>query len=249
MRFYRNLHGGPPLVMDVPVYDASALAAGELIMRGGHGGTTNSYYITAYTGSSSTEAADSLGVLQESVTSPTVVASAGFNYAKCIVSPWVTYLAEYFQTSGNVIDVTSASTSTTLTTTSLEDNIDGGWVYFTNKTTSTATAAGELRYLTAAASGSCTMDSAVTVDTTSDFIKIFPLSHLLILLSTDALGLMSAAASTNSASNAMVLENYISNSGLLKPLRYASHKGSYNDPETTKFYAELVLLDHVFIKG
>ena len=249
MRFYRSLHGGPPLVMDVPVYDASALAAGELVMRGGHGGTTNSYYITAYTGNSSTEAVDSLGVLQESVTSPTVVASTGFNYAKCIVSPWVTYLAEYLQTSGNVVDVTSASASTTLTTTNLEDNIDGGWVYFTKKTTSTATGAGNLRYLTASASGSATMDSAVTIDTTSDFIKILPVSHLLALLSSDALGLASAAASTNSASNMIVLENYISKNGLKKALRYASHKGTTQDPDTVKFYAEIVLLDHVFIKG
>ncbi len=243
MRFAKMLNGGVPVVMDVPVYDSSSLAHGELVMRGAHGGTTNSYYITAYTGNN-TEAVAALGVLQETPSSVTKNASNGFNYAKCIINPNAVYLAEYFQTSGNIINATNASTSTTVTITNLEDNIDGGWLYATDRVDSDATSAGSLRYLTASASGSCTIDSALTVDTTTDFIKILPVSHRLTALSSDALGLKSQAAAGSGVS-LHILENYILKGGVYAPLRYSEHAGLDGlDTATTKFFAAIVLLDH-----
>lgn len=243
MRFSRCRNGAYPVVMDVPVYDASSLVAGELIMRGAHGGPTNSYFITAYTGSAA-EGVASLGVLQEGSTAVTGNAASGFNYLKCIINDDALYLAEYLQTSGNVIDVTSASTGTTLTTTNLEDDIDGGWVYFTEKVTSGATGAGNLRYLTASAAGSATMDSAVTIDTTSDFIKILPANHRKTAIDTAALGMKSQAAA-GSGISLHVIENYISKAGLIQALRYASHKATSGlDKDTTKFFAEISILDH-----
>ena len=245
MKFTKCRNGAYPVVMDVPIYDdAAALVAGVLVMRAAHGGTTNSYFIEAYVSASANEAVQSLGVLQETVAVATTIAAGGFTYGKSIINDDALYLAEYLQTTGNIVDVTSASTSTTLTTTSLEDNIDGGWVYFTEKTTAGATGAGGLRYLTAAASGSCTLDSAITIDTTSDFIKILPTGHRVTSLSANSLGLLSKAAAGSGVS-LHILENYISKSGLVQALRYASHKAKDGlDKDTTKFFAEFAILDH-----
>ena len=245
MRFQRCRNGAYPVVMDVPLYDdGAALVAGVMIMRGAHGGTTNSYYIEAYISASANEALSALGVLQETVATATAIASTGYTYGKCIINDDAHYLAEYLQSTGNIVDVTSASTSTTLTTTSLEDNIDGGWVYFTEKTTAGATGAGNLRFLTASASGSATLDSAVTIDTTSDFIKILPVGHRLTSLSADSLGLLSKAAAGTSI-NLHIVENYIGKSGLNQAMRYATHKAlSGLDKDTIKFYAEIAILSH-----
>jgi len=235
MRFYRCRNGGYPVIMDVPVYDdGTALVAGALVMRGAHGGLTNSYYIEAYISANAGEALAALGVMQESVATGSVKAVTGYTYGKCIINDDVHYLAEYLQTTSHVIDVTTASTSTTLTTTSLEDNMDGAWVYFT----------GNLRFLVDSGNGSSTMDSAVTIDTTSDFIKILPVGHQLVSLSTCSTGLMSKAVAATSI-NLMVVENYIGKSGLNQTMRYATHKALSGLPkETTKFYSEICILSH-----
>jgi len=243
-----TLGGSSPVVMDVPVYDATSLVAGEMIMRGGAGGTTNAYYVSAAGGSNAaTDADDALGVLQEAPADSTITTAAGNAFAKCIINQDAVYIAEYLQTSGNVIDVTTASTSTTLTITSLEDNIDGGWVYFTNKTTAAALGAGELRYLTASASGSATL-SAVTVDTSSDCIKILPLNHQLVALSADATALTSIAAAS-STTDLMNIENFIQVNGVRVPLRYSQHDNTSGyASDQTKLYSALVMLNHAFIK-
>jgi len=239
-----KLLSGEPVSMDVPVYDAASLVAGELVMRGAHGGATNSYYITAYTGGAG-EAVNALGICQETIV-PTGTAATGHSYAKCIVNPNAIYLAEYLQTSGNVIDVTTGSASTTLTIAALEDNIDGGWVYFTEKVASGAPGAGSLRYLSASAAGSATMDSAVTITTSSDCIKILPVGHQLTSLDAGATGLLSSAAAGSGVS-IMIVENYVQRGHIMEALRYSKHAGLNSlDKDTTKFYAAIKLLDHAF---
>ena len=245
MRFYRCRNGGYPVVMDVPVYDnGTALVAGAMVMRGAHGGTTNSYYIEAYVASAN-EALSALGVMQESVSATTaaLVAATGFGYGKCIINDDAHYLAEYLQTTSHIIDATNASTSTTVTITSLEDNIDGGWIYATEKVTAGATSAGSLRFCTAAGSSTVTV-SAITVDTTTDFIKILPVGHRLVSLSTCSTGIMSKAAAATSI-NLHVVENYIGKSGLIEALRVAKHEPLNGLPkDSTKFYSELCILSH-----
>lgn len=246
MRFFRRLGGGEPLIMDVPVYDATDLVSGELVMEGAQTGATGHVFI-AGTGATGTAG---LGVLQETVVT-TADASTGFAYAKCIVNPDATYLSLWSQASGDVITANiSASTGTTLTITSLEDDIDGGWIYVTDNL-GTCTGAGQLRYISASAAGSCTLDSAATIGTDSDIIKIAPVQHLLLDANSPFTHLESAAAA-GAAIKVRNIENYVEKNGRFKgiePLRRSRHRG-LNDLNGTgknpKFYAELVILDHCY---
>ena len=247
MRLAKGLNAQNPISMDVPVYDAALLIAGELVMRGGAGGATNCYYITAYTGDAG-EAVNALGIIQETIV-PVGTPAIGLSYGKCIVNPNAVYFAEYLQTSGNIIDVDNASAATTITITALEDNIDGGWLYFTNKVAAAAVGAGSLRYITASAAGSCTIDSALTVDLTSDCIKVLPVGHRLTSLDATAVGLKSQAAAGSGVS-IQILENYIQIGHIMRPLRSVKHAGLDGlDADTTKVFAAIILLDHAYDKS
>ncbi len=207
MQLARLLGGNYPYRTYIPVYDASDLSDGELLMRASTFTGATGYYITAYT-SDNVEAEDSIGITLSSSEAayaskenaklynlasavPSRDASTGFNFMEAIVNPDATYFAFHDQTTAK--SVTTASTSTTFTVASLEDNIDGGWIYTTDGTDSAATYAGSLRYISAAAAGSCTT-TALTVDTSSDFIKVLPIGHRLTGLNAEATGMTTAIA-------------------------------------------------------
>ncbi len=233
---------------DVPVYDASALAFGELVMldsadpdsAGGHGVA----FITAYT-AANTEAIDALGIMQEANSAPTTLPDAGEEYSLAIVNPFAVYRAEYSQSTTMVVASTS---TTTITVTNLEDDIDCGWVYMVAGGTGATGNTRALRFLTAAAAGSATMDSALgTTESGGDgtAIKILPVNHRLTALTTDSLKLLTAAAAGAGVS-IHIVENFISPGGMgLTPLRYSTHKAT-TQASGTKFYADIVLLDHVY---
>ncbi len=91
-------------------------------------------------------------------------------------------MAEYSQASADLITCTQAVSSTTITLTNLEDDIDGGGIYVVS-----GTGAGQTNYLVAAASGSATLKAAfgTSLDTTSKIIKILPRFHQKAGLSAD----------------------------------------------------------------
>lgn len=247
MRFFRRIGGGEPFVMDVPVYDATDLVKGELVMLSDHAGADGHCFI-ASTGATG----EQLGALQEDASGETADASTGYAYAKCIINPDATYLAEWSQRTGDIITANiSASTGTTLTITSLEDDIDAGWVYVTDNL-GTCTGAGQLRYLTASASGSCTLDSAATIGTDSDIIKIAPTWHHL-LDANDPFTHLESAAAAGGAVRTVNIENYVQKRGRFKglePLRYSRHRGLNNLNEGSKnptFWAELAMNEHALV--
>lgn len=260
----RLLGGNVPFVLNVPVYDATTLVKGELVMRHASWGNEDyTYYITAYTGAA-TEAEDSLGILQASSADayaskenaklynmasavPSRGTGAGNNFLPAIVNPDATYFAFYDQTTA--ISVTTASTSTTVTITSLEDDIDGAWLYTTEGTDSAATYKGLLRYLTASASGSCTIDSAATIDTSTDVIKILPLGHRTTELNTASTGLMTSAAGSSTPGVFLdIMENWGRwASAPTHALRYWNDKGlSGLGGKLATFEAEIVQLRHCY---
>jgi len=80
---------------------------------------------------------------------------------------------EYSQVSAEQIDVASVTT-TVITITSIEDNIDGGWLFSV-----AGTANNLLAYLTASSSTTATSKTATGWDSTTNVIKILPVGAIL----------------------------------------------------------------------
>lgn len=253
MKFHYDMFAlnGGQIDRDVLLYDAASIAKGELVMLGSTDPDSNAdhgvAYITAYTGDSS-EAVDALGVCLEDVTPTTLPGGevAG-NYGKVTINPGAVYLAEYSQAAANDIALTEAWSTTTLTITSLEDDIDTGWIYGSSQS-STSGFEGQLRYIAASASGSCTLSNApTTAGTTSDtVIKILPVNHRLTALTADATGLLSDAAAGSGVS-LHIVENYIQSKKIynMTPLRRFNHS-NLDSLNEGRFYADVALLDHVY---
>lgn len=270
MELSKLLGGNYPYIhAHVPVYDATILAEGELLMRVGSWGNEGAgYYITAFT-AANTEAEDTIGITMTSSTKayaskenarfynlasavPSRTMATGNNFLPVIINPDALYMAFYDQADA-VSNSTACSASTALTFTNLEDDIDGGWLYTTDGTDSAATYAGKLRYLTASALGSCTLDSAITVDTSSDMIKILPIGHRLVPLNAEATGLSCSDGTTpaSGAADTIYLEihdNYGRWASMpTHPLRYWNDKGLEGlGGKKAIFWGEIVQLKHAW---
>lgn len=249
MEFLYDLAGGMPVVRDVPVYDAAAMANGELVMLGTTDPDSNAdqgvAFITAYTGSNA-EAIDALGPICEDFSTAGTIDNTpaeGSLYLKCIINPLQVMRCEYSQGTSDDIAVTTGGSSTTVTTTSLEDDIDAGWLFFQGA--SGGDAINKLRFITASASGSCTVDSAITTTTNDTYIKILPQNHRATALNAAATMLTSAAAAGSGVA-LHVVDNEINSDGhSFQLLRKSSHEG-LDGLSNTRIFAHLVMLDHVY---
>lgn len=177
-----DLTGAEPIVRDIPVYgNGAAIVDGALVMRGATPGTNQGFAILAASGW-----AGAIGVIQE--THALVSAGAdskqdgtAYTFRKVVINPWAVYRAQY---DTGAIAVASTS-STTVTITSLEDDIDGGWLFGND---------GQLQYITTASAGSCTTKSATGWTSANTVQKVLPMFHLFGTLDTTAVKLNHAAA-------------------------------------------------------
>lgn len=262
MRFLYDLTGAEPIERFVPVYDAALIDQGELVMLGttdpdsaaDHGVA----FVTAVTGSSA-EAVDALGIslmarntsgplptspaLSKDTTSvATLPDTANPPYNKCIINPFAVYSAEYDQADTAAI---ASSSTTTVTITSLEDDIDTGWIFVVSATVTGN--AYNLRQLSASASGSATMDSAFTGgnETSGTAIKILPVNHQLTKLNAAGTGL-GTDAGAGSGVALTIVENFVQDDGVaLTPLRAAKHRG-VDLTSRAKFFAAIAMADHLY---
>lgn len=156
-------------LIKLPIYDASALVKGQGLKWGAEASGTGSY--SALVDVADT-AADIFAVLAETPSS--VVTNLGtpvIYQAQCrLVNNSKIFKAYYDLTASTDLDV-SSSTSTILTAATMDDNLDGSWVYINS-----GTGAGQLRYVKAANTTTLTVNTAFTTtpDATSDFIIIRP---------------------------------------------------------------------------
>ena len=120
----------------------------------------------------------------------TVIETTGSAKPIALFHPGGEVAAEYSQATADVLAVTSA-TSTVITISSLEDNIDGCWIYVVS-----GVGIGQLEYVVASASGSCTVKSAMTTTLTSasKIIILKPLFHKLHVMTSDCTKLSTTAA-------------------------------------------------------
>lgn len=259
MRWSYDLCGAEPIERFVPVFDAALIDIGELLELGTTGPDSNAdqglSFVTGATfvdvlgislmarNTSGPDPLSNPALPGDTISVAAVYATnaAGPAFNKAIINPFAVYLAEYDQAD----TMTAASSSTTtFTVTSLEDNIDGGWIFLV--TGSPSGNIGSLRFLTASASGSATMDSALpSTDTGSTAIKILPVHHQLVDPNAASTGLTTTAAA-NSNAEATIIENWItSDSHPFERLRRPSH-AALDSLSNAKFFAELNFTDHVY---
>ena len=141
--------------------------------------------------------ADAIGILQELHTYDETgkldtTMEDGLIYTRRKVMPFLPgciVAAEYDQTS--TVTMSASVTSTTATHASLEDDIDGGWIYIVS-----GTGIGQLMYIKTSAAATATYKSASTVTGAENdtFIKILPAFHPLLAVNTAADKLASQAA-------------------------------------------------------
>ena len=236
MKFAYDLQGNSEIVRDYPVFgDASDISEGAVVIRGATPGTNQPFAVVG-TGALT----DVIGVIKElhdfSVSGDPTTTGTVFIERKIIINPFAVWRIEY--DSADTMAVVSTA-GTTVTITSLEDNIDGGYLYAIS-----GTGIGRLAFITTSASGSCTTKETTGWDSTTTVIKILPLWHQLAKINTAATMLgTDAGAGTGEIT---VLQNYIEADSIghtrLSPVTHSGLTGL--NSRNVKFYADIIFRNH-----
>ena len=228
------------IVLNCPIYGGAAdINAGTAVKVGTTPGTDNGALIKA---DSASAIPDIVGVLQEmldySVDTETLIDGTTFVTKPVELFAPVRIVEIEFALSG--ITCTQAVSTTTMTVTSLEDDIDAAFFYVYE-----GTGIGQTNYLTASAAGSCTLKAAfgTSLDTTSKFIKIYPRFHDLIELNSDGTKLGSGA--DVGAVKGTVWDVWIERNGQRESLNPTKHAAlvSLNGLRSIKFGADISFRD------
>lgn len=170
--------------------------------------------------------ADVIGVVKQelaSTTTDTTVAGTTWNKRAIEVAvPMFVLDVDYDQSDTAAVASTS---STTVTITSLEDNIDTSWLYAV-----TGTGQYGIYFLTASASGSATSKTATGWDNTTTCIKVLRIFHQLAKLNTAATKIGTDAAA--GSYTCLVLNNYVVRAGKRFVLDPTIHNGLTLDAAT-----------------
>lgn len=231
----------PSRVMELPIDGAgSDIKEGAVIMPGVTDETDRSVFIKASSG-----AADAVGLLATLHDYSVVGDSTPEDGLVLVKHPIIPFLpgcevaAEFADSASDDVDVASA-TSTVITITSMEDDIEGGWLYVR-----AGTGVGQLEYITAAATTGATIKSAstTTLDNTSKLILMRPVGWQLVSLNSDADKL--TTANTAGALPWRVIGLQFKHDGLEEwtDLDYRVHHNLQLDGLHAKFRAILVPAD------
>ena len=244
MEYIKSLYGyssGGPLVEDFAVYgNGAAMLKGAAVMRGTTLGTNLNYAILA-----SGALTDIIGVLHEAhalvaAGTDTNVDGTSYGQRKIITDPFAIYRARF--DTADTMAVASVGTTTTVTVTSGETNMGGGWLYCVSGTgigrlSLITTDDGSGEYTTAAAHGLAVNDT---------LIKIVPKWHQLIKISTDAtmIGTDAAAGSGRVVIRDLWIQSNSIQLTRLNPLNHSGLTGLNTD--NVRFYADIMFSNHVF---
>lgn len=237
MKAVYDLTGAEIIQKEYPVYSASEIKCGALMMLGTTDPDSDAdqglCLVPAYSATAANTAIDAVGVIMETVAAASMTATPAastntFYYAPVIINPFMVYEAEFSLDAADDIAITSTS-GTTLTVGSLQDDLDGYFVYFANGSTGVK---GSLRYLRTSASGSAVMDSALVNDGTSadSIIVIPPALKYSNNLTADSTKLQSssAAAIASDATNLRVVETLFNTGAAWQPLLKSTGSGLNN---------------------
>ena len=216
----RVIHYGKEFTTNFPVSGAgTALVIGQIMKRGPTPGTNNGFLIQS-TGAGPHP--DIVGILMQDLVATTLdtdITGTIFTTRPIdLIDEVRAVRLEYSLAAADDIDVTQAVTTTTITLTSLENDIDAAFLYVV-----VGTGIGQTNYLTASAAGSATLKAAfgTSLDTTSRIIKILPRFHQTAQL-TDAGTRLASAAGVGSI-DVMVLDTFIVRNGQEVQMSPVSH--------------------------
>jgi hypothetical protein len=173
--------------------------------------------------------------------------ATGCRYGVAIINPFAVYLMEYDQ-SALAVATAAADSATTTYTQTVEQYMDGGWLYLANG--STTADDGQLRYISVSTSTtSYTLLTAMTSTSSDKIISIYPVNHAITGVSAaGSATLLSRLTSMSAGSGVshLIMENYIE-SGYDRPmerLRQPIHDGIQD--AGAKFYADVLQIDHIY---
>ena len=230
--------------MNLPVWGNGADVPNAALLKKGPTPATNNGALIAATGNS--EHLDIIGVLGAlldfSVVGETLVDGTDFETLPVDILPGHRIMTVDFSLdAADDIDATQAVNTTTITLTSLENDIDAAFLYVVR-----GTGSGQLQYLTASAAGSATLKAAfgTALDTTSRIIKIVPRFHTLLSLNADGTKLASQAAA-GAMESFIVLDIRMIANDADNPLNPVTDPGrtGLNNARGLRFVAELMFRD------
>ena len=241
MRFIKGMLTQKPetLEKEYPVYSASAdIDKGALVSLGVTMGTDNGLVIL-----SPADATGNIGIMGEdydySVEGSSVLGTSDV-MKTILINPLALIEAEYNQAG---VAATQNDTTTTITLTNLENNIDGAYLFAVD-----GNSQGNIRSLTASASGSCTILAKFTNDIASGdkFVKVLPTNHRLVVLTADRTQLSNTAAV--GTAKMRVVGNTVVAPGIVGKaiLRAGTHGQLDLGTGTISLYANLIALDNIF---
>ena len=228
----------------LPIFGSgSDINLGAFLKRGATPGTNNGELIKQ---SGNNAGPDTIGRLGEfhdySVDGDTLIAGTNFVIRPVqMINPFGVFRIEY--DSSSVISATQAVNSTTMTISSLEDDIDACFWYV-----QTGIGLGQTNYATASASGSCTLKAKFGTDltTASRLIKILPRFHQLMSLNSD--GTKIASQDAVGTMKVMVIDTIIERNSdggkQMDPTKHAALTG-LNSARSIRFYADVAIRDTV----
>lgn len=227
-------------LIKLPIYNASSLTKGQTLIWGQEGSGTGT--LNALVDSAAVPI-DVFAVLAETP------ANTITNFSTPIVYKAIVQLVNilpvwriYWDTAAaNDINVTS-STSTILTHSSGDDNLDGSWIYINS-----GTGAGQLRYVKAANATTKTVNTAFTTtpDSNSDFIIIRNQGRP--TGGQDLDGTLTLLKSAVSATGQMlILKNWIQGPGGTEELDVTKHELDNLNARSVRFYSDVIFMDTFF---
>lgn len=227
------------LIYNLPIYGAGAdVVRGALLMKGTTPGTNNGAAMLA-TGA----CADTIGFLNEmldfSEDGETLINGTAFVTKPVrLAHDWTIHRMQYDLT--DVVAASQAVSTTTITLTSLEDNIDAAFLYVAS-----GLGAGQTNFLTASASGSATLKAAfgTSLDTTSNLIKVLPRFHTLAKVNSDGTKLGTDAAAGQWP--ILILDSYIEKNGRIEQLNPTKHAAltGLSSLRSIRFWADVAIRD------
>ena len=191
-------------LIKLPIYDATAMVKGQGLIWGVDGSSTSTCALIDVTNTT----ANIFAVLAETpATTTTNVGTPVIYQATCQLAENVRIWKVYYDlATGTDLDITS-STSTVVTLATMDDNLDGSWLYINS-----GTGAGQLRFIKAANTTTLTVNTAFTTtpDSTSDVIIIrnvgIPTGGTILNTTFD---MILAALDNTTAQKTVILKNFV----------------------------------------
>jgi hypothetical protein len=267
MKWSYDLTGAEMIIKDEPIYDATTIVQGELLMLGTSaftaGADAGTAFVTGYSATPANAAIDAVGICLETATTAgttgsTTSIAAAHNVTtgvvcmgKVIVNPFAVYRAEVAQADAITVGAAGSSGTVqfTIAANGTTNQFTGSFVYFC---ASAGSNYGCIRRIVSNASAATfVLDSAVTATITSadKIILISNKNSYPHNVSADGTTIGQSSTVPNGATNLRVVENLIDRGLGLEILNQKQHSQIKLDSVAAgraKFYQEIVLKDHVF---